>query len=103
MDDRFFLCDLTDFEGIRKAVDGEDVVVHLGADPSGDSWESILSNNIIGTYNVFEACIQADESLQFEIFYGMSDNDLRWVDIENARQKVGYIPQDRAEEHYNYD
>lgn len=34
-----------------------DTVVHLAADPDGNSpWESILANNITGTYHVFEAC-----------------------------------------------
>ncbi|MBC8236382.1 hypothetical protein H8E77_43095 [bacterium] len=41
--------------------------------------------------------------LQFEIFYGLSNNDLRWSDIENARRKIGYIPQDRAEDNHDYD
>ncbi len=52
---------------------------------------------------VIERCVNADPSLRFEIVYGMSNNDLRWVDIENAHQKVGYAPQDRAEAHYDYD
>jgi nucleoside-diphosphate-sugar epimerase len=34
-----------------------DLVVHMAADPNGNApWESVLRNNIIGTYNVFEAC-----------------------------------------------
>jgi len=41
--------------------------------------------------------------LRFEIFYGMSNNDLRWVDISDARRKVGFIPQDRAEDGHDYD
>jgi len=214
-DDKFHLCDLTDFEKIKQAVMGMEVVVHLAADPEGRTWESALNNNIIGTYNVFEACkegnvprivaassimvsqghreqepyrammerrhadipadvpmitpdipaeprslyastkvwteslartyahrhgmscicirvgqverdrprpplgadiyvsqrdivqiieccINADKNLQFEIFYGLSNNDLRWADIENARRKIGYIPQDRAEDNHDY-
>ncbi len=215
-DSRFTICDLADFEAVQRAVEGMDVVVHLAADPEGNSWESVLNNNIIATYNVFEAsrlagvkrvvaassimvshghremepyrammerrhvdmpddismittdipaeprglygaskvwteslarvyahrhglsslcvrigqverdrprppkgadiyvsqrdivqliecCINADESLLFDIFYGMSDNDLRWVDIDHARQVVGYVPQDRAEDAHDYD
>ena len=52
---------------------------------------------------IFERCINAPADLQFDIFYGMSNNDLRWVDIEHARKKIGYEPEDRAEEHHNYD
>lgn len=52
---------------------------------------------------IIERCINANDSLRFEIFYGMSNNDLRWVDTENARRKVGYVPQDRAEDNHDYD
>ena len=215
-DEKFILCDMADFNQVRRAVEGMDVVAHLAADPSGESWESLLNNNIIGTYNVFEACkvtgvarivaassimvseghreqepykammerrhadipdhvemvtpnipaeprglyaatkvwteslartyahrhglscicvrigqverdrprppqgadiyvsqrdivqifercINADGSLRFEILYGMSNNDLRWVDISDAQRKVGFVPQDRAEDNHDYD
>lgn len=214
--DRFHLCNLTDFDGIQRAVTGMDVVVHLAADPSGDSWQSLLDNNLIGAYHIFEACrlagvprivaassitvsqghreqepykammerrhddipadfamitpdipaeprglyaatkvwaeslarvyanrhgisclcvrigqverdrprppqgadiyvsqrdivqilercVNAPDDLRFDIFYGMSDNDYRWVDIDHARDVIGFVPQDRAEEHHNYD
>ena len=62
-DDRFLLADLADFAAVRKAVTGMDVVVHLGADPGDDgSWESLRDNNLVGTYNVFEAAHQAGVS-----------------------------------------
>src|SRR3954471_6961222 len=39
---------------------GVDSVVHLAASPAVDTpWEAVLHNNIIGTYNVFEAARQA--------------------------------------------
>lgn len=48
--------DLTDFESVRAAMRGVDSVVHFGADSSPRApWESILNNNLIGTYNIFEA------------------------------------------------
>ena len=215
-DEKFILCDIADFQQVQRAVEGMDVVVHLAADPSGESWDSLLNNNIIGTYNVFETCkiagvsrivaassitvsqghrqqepykamterrhadipddvplitpdipaeprslyaatkvwteslartyahrhqlsclcvrigqverdrprppqgadiyvsqrdivqifercINADPDMHFEIFYGMSNNDLRWVDISNAQQKIGFEPQDRAEDNHDYD
>lgn len=215
-EEKFICCDIADFEQVRRAVDGMDVVAHLAADPSGESWESLLNSNIIGTYNVFEACkvtgvprivaassitvsqghrqqepykammerrhadipddvamltpdtpaeprglyaatkvwteslartyahqhqlsclcirigqverdrprppqgadiyvsqrdivqifercIAADAGLRFEIFYGMSNNDLRWVDISDAQRKLGFEPQDRAEDNHDYD
>ena len=55
-EERFFLTDLSDVEGLGRAVKGMDVVVHLAADPDADAmWESVLANNIAGTYNVLEA------------------------------------------------
>lgn len=48
--------DLADFAAVQRAVEGIDIVVHLAADPSGQSgWDSLLHNNIIGTQHVFEA------------------------------------------------
>jgi len=48
--------DLTDIESVRAAMRGVDSVVHMGANSSPRaSWESILNNNLIGTYNVYEA------------------------------------------------
>lgn len=215
-DDHFFGSDLADYDAVRQAVEGMDVVVHLGADPGDDgSWESLLNNNVVGTYNVFEACrdggvprvvaassimvsqgqreqepyksivdkrfddvpqdypmitpetpaeprgiygatkvwaeslarvyahshgmscicirigqverdrprpphghdffvsqrdiaqmmecaVNAGEELRFGIFYGISNNDWRWMDIEDARQKLGYAPLDRAEDNHVY-
>jgi nucleoside-diphosphate-sugar epimerase len=214
-EDRLRVADMADFGEVQQAVSGMDVVVHLAADPEGRVWESALNNNIIATYNVFEACrlarvkrivaassimvsqghrdqepyhammerrhediptdvamitpdipaeprsiyaatkvwteslarvysnkhgmscvcirvgqverdrprppqgadiycsqrdivqifehcVATDEDLWFEIFYGMSNNDYRWVDIEHARRKVGFVPQDRAEDAHDY-
>lgn len=215
-DDKFHHCDLTDMEDLRKAVRGMDVVAHLAADPSPRSWESVLNSNVIGAYNIFEACrlegverivvassitlgdgfreiepykaihekryedvppdfpkvtkdipaeprglyaaskvwaeslarvyahrygmsclvirigqverdrprppqgasifvsvrdivqiwercINADPALRFDVFWGMSNNDWRWVDIDHAREVLGYKPQDRAEDNWTYD
>lgn len=42
-----------------------------------------------------EGCIQASDTLGFDIFYGLSDCDYRWTDIEHAEKTVGYRPADR--------
>ncbi len=214
--DRFSVGDLSDFSVVQSAVADVDVVAHLGADPEGREWESVLQNNIIGTYNVFEAsrlaavkrvvaassimvsdghrqqephrammerrvddipqdvgmvspdipaeprgiygaskvwseslarvysnthgmsciCIRigqverdrprppqgadiyvsqrdivqvieksinASDSVRFDTFYGMSNNDYRWVDIEHGREVIGFVPEDRAEDGHDYD
>ena len=206
------VADIADFESVRQAVEGMHTVVHLAADPAGGEWESVLRNNIIGGYNVFEACrqagvqrvvaastiqvstghrqqapyntvsagrhaalpegvpaigaqvpaeprnlyasskvfneslcrtyahahqmsclalrigwvvgedvvpnatgediwcsqrdiggiiqacVDAPDELRFDIFYGMSNNRYGWVDMTNARDKLGFVPQDRAED-----
>ena len=50
------VADIANLNDILPAFEGIDAVVHLGADPSPRaSWESVLSSNIIGTRNVYEA------------------------------------------------
>jgi nucleoside-diphosphate-sugar epimerase len=45
-----------------------------------------------------ERCINAPDDVRFDVFYGASNGQYRWVDIEHARQVVGYEPQDWAED-----
>ncbi len=216
-EDHHRVADIADFDSVLAAVTGMHTVVHMAADPAGGEWESVLRNNIVGAYNVFEACrqagvqrivaastiqvstghrgqapynsvsegrpeplpkgvpmvsvevpaeprnlyasskvfneslcrtfayshgmsclgvrigwvvgedsvpnvrsediwcsqrdiaglieacVEAPEDLQFDIFYGMSNNRYRWVDLTNARQKLGWEPRDRAEDHLPQD
>lgn len=211
-EDHHRVADIADFDAVRAALAGMDVVVHMAADPGGGDWESMLRNNIVGGYNVFEACrqagvqrivaastiqvstghrqqvpynavssghpgvlpegvpkisaqmpaeprnlyasskvfneslcrtyayshnmsclairigwvvgedsvpnarsediwcsqrdiggliqacVDAPEDLRFDIFYGMSNNRYCWLDMTNAREKLGFEPQDRAED-----
>lgn len=59
---KFYRCDLTDAEFVDRVVRAEkpDVVVHLAAethvDRSIDSPRPFLESNIIGTFNLLEAC-----------------------------------------------
>jgi len=64
--ERNFKADIADMEAIGPAFEGVDTVVHLAADGGVQSphrmdtpWPSMLRNNIIGTYNVFECAAQA--------------------------------------------
>jgi hypothetical protein len=47
--------------------------------------------------HLVECCLQ-DQSVTWDQFYGLSDNDRGWYDIEHARQRLGYDPQDNGEE-----
>jgi nucleoside-diphosphate-sugar epimerase len=54
------IADITDFDAMLPAFEGIDVVVHMAGDPSPSAeWESVYHNNILGTYNVFEAARRA--------------------------------------------
>lgn len=54
--------DITDLEACRRAVDGSSAVLHLAADPSpsADFRTSVLPTNIVGTYNILTAAVEAD-------------------------------------------
>ena len=52
--------DIGDLDAIQPAFEGIDAVVHMAAFArSGATWDAILNDNIVGTYNVFEASRQA--------------------------------------------
>jgi uronate dehydrogenase len=54
------MADIADLDAIEPAFAGADVVVHLAAYArSGAAWADVLANNVIGTYNVFEAARRA--------------------------------------------
>lgn len=44
-----------------------------------------------------DCCLQ-DGDVEFDVFYGVSDNDRRWFSIEHGRDVIGYNPQDNGEE-----
>jgi nucleoside-diphosphate-sugar epimerase len=47
---------------------------------------------------ISECCVNAPEDIRYDVYYGMSDNADRWVDIESAREMIGYVARDRAED-----
>ncbi len=54
--DDTIVSDLNDFDALLEATRGMDGVAHIGGLPGDDEWEPIHQSNIVGTYNVFEAC-----------------------------------------------
>ena len=42
---------------------------------------------------MIERCVDAPESMKFDIFYGISDNDYCWVDVARGKE-IGYVPED---------
>jgi nucleoside-diphosphate-sugar epimerase len=54
------VADISDADAMNGVFTGLDAVVHLAGDPSpAGSWESMLNNNIIGTFNVLEEARRA--------------------------------------------
>ena len=51
----FMKADISDFAAAKRITKGVDAVVHLGGYSVEGPWEGILSANIVGCYNVFEA------------------------------------------------
>lgn len=75
--------DLADLPALTDAMQGIDAVVHMAADPAVDAtWESVLHNNIIATYNVYEAARQAGVTkiifASTNHVMGMYDRDGMW-------------------------
>lgn len=75
--------DLSNIDRLEEALQGVDAIVHMAADPSPyAAWESVLENNIIGTYNLFEAARRA--GVKRIVFastnhvMGMYDRDGQW-------------------------
>ena len=67
--ERVFKADIADFESLRPAFEGIDVVLNLAADGGMSSeagmnagWDSMLKNNIVGAYNVLEMANQTGVS-----------------------------------------
>ena len=47
-----------------------------------------------------DLCIN-NTTVEFDIFYGISNNSRKWFDISNAKLKIGYNPKDNAENYIN--
>ena len=58
-DETFIAADLADYAQVEKIVSGVDGIVHFGGHSIEGPWETILSANIIGCRNIFEAAYRA--------------------------------------------
>ncbi|MDA4123172.1 MAG: NAD(P)-dependent oxidoreductase [Thaumarchaeota archaeon] len=47
--------------------------------------------------NLIERCVEAPETLKFDIFYAVSNNKWSYRDMEHARQVLGFEPQDSVD------
>jgi nucleoside-diphosphate-sugar epimerase len=51
--------DIADFEAVKSAMEGVDVVVHMAAKADEAPFDELLQPNIVGVHNVFEAAVAA--------------------------------------------
>lgn len=63
--------DITDMGSVLRAMDGIDGVIHLAAVANEAAFEPILTINVIGTWNVYEAARQAGVK---RVVYGSSNH-----------------------------
>lgn len=76
------VADVNDLDALLPAFEGADAVVHLAASPAVDTpWESILQNNLIGTYNVYEAARQQGVEA---IIFASSNHTIGGYEIDGA-------------------
>lgn len=76
------VADIAVLDAIQPAFAGMDAVVHLAASPSVDTpWPDILHNNLIGTYNVFEAARHAGVPC---VVFASSNHTIGMYEVENA-------------------
>jgi nucleoside-diphosphate-sugar epimerase len=70
--------------------------VNAGERPTGPrEFATLLTHEDL--VRLVDCAIRAPDDLRFGIFYGVSDNTWRFWDIAEARDAIGYAPQDNAE------
>ncbi|XVH31205.1 NAD-dependent epimerase/dehydratase family protein [Haloferacaceae archaeon DSL9] len=47
--------------------------------------------------HMVDRCLR-DTDVSYDVFYGVSDNENRWFDIDRARERIGYDPRDDGSE-----
>jgi nucleoside-diphosphate-sugar epimerase len=76
------VADVADLAAILPAFAGLDAVVHLAASADvATPWEGILHNNLIGTYNVFEAARRAGVGL---VVFASSNHTIGMYELDGA-------------------
>ena len=76
------VANIADLDAILPAFAGMDAVVHLAASAAVETaWEEILPNNLIGTYNVYEAARLAGVE---RVVFASSNHTIGWYEFESS-------------------
>jgi NAD+ dependent glucose-6-phosphate dehydrogenase len=76
------VADIAELDAILPAFENVDAVVHLAASVGLEkTWDDVLHNNIIGTYNVFEAARQAGVS---RVVFASSNHVVGMYELDGA-------------------
>jgi nucleoside-diphosphate-sugar epimerase len=74
--------DISDLEALLPHLDGVDAVIHLAAAATVESpWESVLSANLVGAHNVFEAARRTGVEL---VVFASSNHAIGMYEVEGA-------------------
>jgi uronate dehydrogenase len=79
--EKFVVADLSDFAAVERITAGIDGIVHLGGHSVEGPWDTILSANIVGCYNVFEAARR---------------QGVKRVVFASSNHAVGFYPRERT-------
>lgn len=76
------IADVADYEPVRDALEGQEAVIHMAAYPYTDgTWDDVLEPNIIGMYNILEACRQEEVKT---VVFGSTNHVMGKYELENA-------------------
>ncbi len=84
---KFMRADISKFADALRITRGVDAIVHLGGYSVEGPWQGILSANIVGCYNVFEAARR---------------NGVKRILFPTSNHAVGYYRRDRTIDHRVY-
>ena len=85
------VADIAELDAILPAFDSVDSVVHLAGSAAIETpWEDVLGNNIVGTYNVFEAARRAGVA---RVVFASSNHAVGMYEVDGA--PAVYEPDDQ--------
>lgn len=93
-DEECVTADLADINALQQAARDVDCIVHLAGVPREGTWEAILPNNVIGTYNLFEAARKAGVK---RVIFASSNHVIGYY---RATQAVGVTEPERPDSRY---